>query len=123
MGKYYAENGDLIFSGKFHFQKGGVGYPMMKYPKFGHAYATDHSARFIRYGVMSREEAVKLIEERDHAIDPKIIEDFCNFTGMSIKEFYEALEKLYNRDLFEKNRFGQWRLKPEYIEERRNPQW
>lgn len=95
----------------------------MKYPKFGHAYATDHSARFIRYGVMSREEAVKLIEERDHAIDPKIIEDFCNFTGMSIKEFYEALEKLYNRDLFEKNRFGQWRLKPEYIEERRNPKW
>ena len=34
MGKYYAENGDLIFSGKFHFQKGGVGYPMMKYPRY-----------------------------------------------------------------------------------------
>ena len=31
---YYAENGDLIFSGKFHFQKGGVGYPMMKYPRY-----------------------------------------------------------------------------------------
>ena len=28
------ENGDLIFSGKFHFQKGGVGYPMMKYPRY-----------------------------------------------------------------------------------------
>lgn len=32
IGTYYAENGDLIFSGKFHVQKGGVGYPMMKHP-------------------------------------------------------------------------------------------
>lgn len=95
----------------------------MKFPKYGHAYATDYSARWVRYGLLTRDEAVKLAEERDHNVDPKIIEDFCNFTGMTIKEFYEILEKLYNKDLFEKNSWGQWRLKEENIEERRHPQW
>ena len=103
-----------------------IGYLLnawMKYPKYGHAYATDYAARWVRYGLLSREEAVKLAEERDHNVDPKIIEDFCSFTGMTIKEFYEALDKLYNKDLFEKNAWGQWRLKKESIEERRNPHW
>lgn len=95
----------------------------MKFPKYGHAYATDYAARWVRYGMLTREEAVKLAEERDHNIDPKIIDDFCNFTGMTIKEFYEALDKLYNKELFVKNAWGQWRLKQENIEERRNPQW
>lgn len=95
----------------------------MKYPKYGHAYATDYAARWVRYGILTREQAVALAEERDHALDPKIVEDFCNFTGMTITEFYTALDRLYNKNLFEKNRFGQWRLKQGYINERRNPKW
>ena len=51
------------------------------------------------------------------------MEDFCAFVGMSTKEFYEALDKLYNKDLFYKNEFEHWRLKPEFIEERRHPKW
>lgn len=95
----------------------------MKYPKFGHAYATDYAARWVRYGLLTREEAVKLVEEKDHALDPQIVEDFCNFTGMTIKEFYDALEKLYNKDIFVKNDMLQWRLKQDIIQERRNPTW
>ena len=95
----------------------------MKYPKYGHAYATDYAARWTRYGMMTREEAVELAEKKDHDVDPKIVEDFCRFTGMTIKEFYDALDKLYNKELFEKNSWGQWRLKNENLEERRNPQW
>ena len=34
LGNYYSENGELIFSGKFEVKKGGVGYPMMKYPRY-----------------------------------------------------------------------------------------
>lgn len=103
-----------------------IGYLLnawMKYPKYGHAYATDYAARWVRYGLLTREEAVKLAEIRDHALDPQIIEDFCAFTGMTITEFYDALEKLYNTELFAKNEFGQWRLKQVFIEERRNPKW
>lgn len=95
----------------------------MKYPKYGHAYATDYASRWIRYGVLSRADGLKLVEERDHALDPKIIDDFCQFTGMSVNEFYNALDKLYNKDLFEKNEFEQWRLRKEFIDERRNPKW
>ncbi len=101
-----------------------IGYLLnawMKFPKYGHAYATDYAARWVRYGLLTREEAVKLAEERDHNVDPKIIEDFCAFTGMTIPEFYEALDKLYNKELFERNSWGQWRLKQEFIEARRHP--
>lgn len=94
----------------------------MKFPKYGHAYATDYAARWVRYGLLTRDQAVKLAEERDHALDSKIIDDFCQFTGMSIAEFYVALEKLYNKDLFEKNSMGQWRLKPEFLQARREPE-
>ena len=101
-----------------------IGYLLnawMKFPKYGHAYATDYAARWVRYGLLTREEAVKLAEERDHNVDPKIIEDFCAFTGMTIPEFYDALDKLYNKELFEQNSWGQWRLKQEFIEARRHP--
>ena len=32
VGNFFSENGELIFSGKFEIKKGGVGYPMIKYP-------------------------------------------------------------------------------------------
>ena len=90
-----------------------------KYPKFGQAFATDFASRMVRNGMISREEAVKLVEEKDHNIDRRIIEDFCKFTEMTPEEFYNALEKLYNKELFHKNKLGQWRLKPELLEKRR----
>ena len=83
----------------------------MKYPKFGHASATDYAARFVRYGLISREEAVRLVTERDSKLDPKCVDDFCNFTGYSRSEFYAIIDKLYNEDLFFKNARGQWELK------------
>jgi N-acetyl sugar amidotransferase len=92
----------------------------MKFPKFGHAYATDYASRWVRHGLLSREEAVKLAEERDHALDCKIVEDFCLFTGYSLTEFYKIIEKHYNKGLFYKNELNQWRLKPEYVQARRN---
>lgn len=101
-----------------------IGYLMnawMKFPKYGHAYATDYAARWVRYGLLSRQEAVKLAEDRDHDLDCKIIEDFCAVVGFSLTEFNNIIEKHYNIDLFYKNDFHQWRLKPEHIEARRNP--
>ena len=60
----------------------------MKYPKFGHACATDYASRFVRYGMMTREEAIKIVKDKDHALDPKAIEDFCKFVGYSEKKFW-----------------------------------
>jgi len=81
-----------------------VGYllhPWLKYPKFGHARATDVACNWIRNGDIKREEGIKLVNENDHKLDELIVEDFLNFTGYSYNEFYEILNKLYNRDLFE----------------------
>lgn len=87
----------------------------LKYPKFGHACATDYSARFVRYGMMTREEAVETVKKKDHALDPRSVRDFCEFCNYSEKEFWGIIDKFYNRDLFEKNRYGEWILK--------NPVW
>ena len=91
----------------------------MKYPKFGHTFATDASSRLVRQGLISREKAVALVEQKDHNLDQRVRDDFCAMAGMTTREFYEALDKLYNKELFEKNEFGQWRLKPEFYEKRR----
>ncbi len=83
----------------------------MKYPKFGHASATDYAARMVRYGMLTRDEAFDLVKKHDHALDPFVVRDFCNFLGYSEKEFWKIIDKLYNKDLFEKNKLGQWVLK------------
>ena len=86
-------------------------HPWLKYPKFGHASATDYAARMVRYGLLTREEAVKLVKEHDHALDPWCVRDFCNFLGYSEKEFWDIIDKLYNKDLFEKDKYGRRVLK------------
>ena len=54
---------------------------------------------------------LEIIKEKDHALDPKCVDDFCEFCGYSKSEFYAILDKMYNRDLFEKDEFGRWKLK------------
>ena len=90
-------------------------HPWMKYPKFGHATATDYASRFIRYGLMTREEAVEAVRLHDGNLDSKCVQDFIEFAGYSETEFWSIVDKFYNRDLFEKNKFGEWVLK--------NPVW
>jgi N-acetyl sugar amidotransferase len=87
----------------------------LKYPKFGHAQATDYAARYIRYGLLPREEAIKLVREHDHKLDPESVNDFINFLGYTETEFYRILESFYNKELFVKNEYGEWILK--------NPIW
>ena len=83
----------------------------MKYPKFGHAHATDYCSRFIRYGEMTREEGIKIIKAREPNLDQKCVDDFCNFLGYTRREFWSIVDKFYNRDLFEKDMYGRWQLK------------
>ncbi len=90
-------------------------HPWLKYPKFGHATATDYSARLIRYGLLTRDEAIELVKKHDHDLDPKCVDDFCQFLGYSAKEFWEIVDKHYNREIFKKNEFNEWVLK--------NPVW
>jgi N-acetyl sugar amidotransferase len=100
----FIENYDQIDS------LGYVIHPWLKYPKFGHARATDVSCYWIRNGYITREQGVQYVKEHDHKIDPKALDDFLQFTGYSNREFWDIVDKFYNRKLFD-NVDGEWVLK------------
>lgn len=102
---HHAENFDQIDSRAY------LVHSWLKYPKFGHAAATDYTARYIRYGLMSREEAIPIINKRDGALDALCVRDFCEFCGYTETEFWAIIDKMYNRELFCKDEYGRWVLK------------
>lgn len=93
-----------------------------RYAKFGNGQATDMISRFIRYGLMTRQEGIDYLKSHDEGkFDQRAIEDFCSFIRISKREFLSVLDSFYNRELFEKNQFGEWVLKnPIWNMERKN---
>ena len=90
-----------------------VGYLMnvwMKYPKFGFGRATDVVGYWVRSGLIDREKGKKLIRENDNLLDEKILQDFLQFTGYTREEFWNIVEKFWNRELFERTDKG-WKLR------------
>lgn len=86
-------------------------HPWLKYPKFGHASATDYASKYIRYGLITREQGMELVRRYDHVLDQLAMEDFCKFVGYTVREFWEIVDKFYNPDLFERDSSGLWKLK------------
>jgi len=72
----------------------------MKYPKYGHARATDMASGWIREGLMTRAEALTRVREEDGKLDGWIKTKFCEFCGYTPNEFDEIVSRFYNRDLF-----------------------
>lgn len=107
--KHHVEDFDQIDSRAY------LVHSWLKYPKFGHASATDYAARMVRYGMITREEAIDLVREHDHNLDPLSVRDFCDFCGYSETEFWKIIDSLYNKDLFEEDSQGRRVLK--------NPIW
>ncbi len=92
--------------------------PWLKYPKFGHARTTDVCCYWIRSGRLSRKEAIQLVKEHDHKIDPRALKDFVKFVGITTEEFWKIVEKFWNRDLFYRVD-GEWKLKnPIWVQEK-----
>lgn len=91
---HHVENFDQVDSRAY------LVHSWMKYPKFGHQFATDYASRFVRYGLISRKEAAELVKKHDHALDPLSVRDFCEFCGYKETEFWEIIDKFYNQELF-----------------------
>jgi N-acetyl sugar amidotransferase len=73
-----------------------VGYLVhcwMKYPKFGHARATDVASSWIREGIIDRSRAMELVKEHDHKLDGRVMHAFCDFCGYTIDEFWSIVHK------------------------------
>lgn len=82
----------------------------MKYPKFGFARATDVVGYWRRSGLINKEKALELINEHDHKLDQRVLDDFLSFAGYSDKEFWNIVENFWNKDIFEK-KDGLWQPK------------
>jgi len=82
----------------------------LKYPKFGFQRTSDIASRRVREGALSLSQAKKLIWEHDHKLDQRAMDDFINFLGYTPKQFWDIVEKFWDRDIFEKVD-GVWRLK------------
>jgi N-acetyl sugar amidotransferase len=90
-----------------------IGYmvhPWLKYPKYGHARATDVASNWIREGRITRDEGVDLVLANDHILDDWAADDFCRFTGITTDYFYAHIDTIYNLELFTKTG-GNWSLK------------
>jgi len=74
----------------------------LKYPKFGFQRTSDIVSRRLREGLISLEEAKKLIIENDHKLDQRAMEDFINFLGYTPKKFWDIVERFWNKNIFEK---------------------
>lgn len=65
----------------------------LKYPKFGFQRICDLASRRVREGYMNLEMAKKLIDENDHKLDQRALDDFLKFTGYSSREFWDVVER------------------------------
>ena len=83
----------------------------LKYLKYAHSAATEMASRWIRYGLKTREEMIPFVKEHDKKLDQGIVEKFCEFTKMSIREFWQTMDKWYNHEFFEQDRDGVWHEK------------
>lgn len=79
---------------------------MIKYYKFGFGRVTDHVNEAVRTGLMSREEAIRLVEEYDGSCAPSYIESFCDFIDISVESFWQHVRASVNPELFEVQRDG-----------------
>lgn len=91
----------------------------MKYPKFGHASATDYAARMVRYGMITRDEAIDLVKKHDGNLDPRSVREFCRFLGYTEPEFWDIVDKHYNQGIFKRKMNGAWELKDPIWKERK----
>lgn len=107
LGHEYVREGTL----EQYNQIDSLGYLLnqhLKYPKFGHASATEMASRWIRAGRKTRAEMIPIVKYRDRKLDQGIVDSFCEFTHMSPREFWRIMDKWYNPDLFEQDEDGVW---------------
>lgn len=90
------------------------GYMMQhwtKFIKFGFQRVSDLACRFVREGILTKEQAAQMIKDNDWRCDPLAKKDFCRTIGITEKEFDDVIDKWANKDLLVKDVNGNWRRK------------
>ena len=82
---------------------------MIKYYKFGFGFVTDEVCYRIREGRLSREEAIKLVEQYDAKCDERYIHEVCEYIGITVEEFWRVVDGFVNKKLFRRDpETGKW---------------
>tara|TARA_B100000029_G_scaffold476947_1_gene521531 strand:- start:24272 stop:25396 length:1125 start_codon:yes stop_codon:yes gene_type:complete len=73
---------------------------MIKFYKYGFGRVTDYMNEEIRRGLISREDAIKIVNKYDGNCHKKYINSFCKYLGISQKDFWKVVKKFTNKKLF-----------------------
>lgn len=84
---------------------------MIKYIKFGFGRVTDQAAEGIALGHMDRQTGIDLVTRYDGKCDPVYIRRYCQYLGISEDKFWEIVESVRGKDIWEKDDHGNWKLK------------
>jgi N-acetyl sugar amidotransferase len=84
---------------------------MIKYLKFGFGRVADYVNEDVRNGRLTRDQGIALNEKFDGTCSGKYIESFCLYIGITVREFWEQVDKSVNTDLFVKESLHRYRPK------------
>lgn len=82
---------------------------LLKYLKFGFGFVTDEVCYYIREGKMNRREAAELVKKYDGKCDVKYIQDFCDYIGINLDEFWKVANSARG-PMWKRDEKGEWRL-------------
>jgi N-acetyl sugar amidotransferase len=82
----------------------------LKWHKFGISRSFDNLSVQIRYGMISRNDAIKKIEKIGHVVPKEDIKKFCKFVNKSPKWFMKTCEKFRNKKIWYKKK-NTWKIK------------
>jgi N-acetyl sugar amidotransferase len=83
---------------------------MLKYYKLGFGFMTDDTCYHIRDGKLSRDEAIKLVEQYDGKCGQRYIDEFCAYIDITAEEFWQVVDRFVNKKLFQKDpTTGKWK--------------
>lgn len=91
------------------FHSAGI-HDYLKLLKYGYSKVTDHASREIRLGRLTREDGISLVKKYQYN-EPKDKDVFLNWANISNNEYEEMLDKIRNKNLWEKNENNKWRLR------------
>ena len=79
----------------------------LKFIKWGYGRATDHASKDIRLGVMTREQGVEIVKERDH-IKSKDLQRWLEYVDMTEEEFDRVCDTFRDPKVWWQDETGNW---------------
>jgi N-acetyl sugar amidotransferase len=84
-----------------------------KWLKYGYGRTTDQVNIDIRNNKITRAEALKIVIQKDGRVNQENIQEFCKYINISESEYIRIRDSFVNKDIFEKDQDGSWKLKYE----------